>query len=74
MAAHATKTADELWNYQNQEPHRFGGVEQSVESKFIFPPCLYLSPLLPPAPPPPPNQEVCNKLTDLPSFPPTPPK
>ncbi|RYP25876.1 hypothetical protein DL768_011640 [Monosporascus sp. mg162] len=31
MAAHAAKTGDELWAYQSQEPHRFGGVEQSEE-------------------------------------------
>lgn len=31
MAGHATKTADELWDLQSEDPHRFGGVEQSEE-------------------------------------------
>lgn len=34
MAGHATKTADELWDLQSEDPHRFGGVEQSEEGMF----------------------------------------
>ena len=45
MAAYATKSADELWNYQDQDPHRFGGVEQGEDGTSISAPYpLYLSP------------------------------